>query len=108
LEIFHVSFERMSIWFGWIFPIFFIISLVESQKGISAIVDEQEVPRTIGEIIQQWNKLETGTHIVQVLNFVKRPRNYVKVRGMVGDVIAEIPKENPVVRLTENLLIENC
>jgi hypothetical protein len=39
---------------------------------------------------------------VQVLNFVKKPRNYGKVRGMVGDVIAEIPKENPVVRLTEN------
>jgi hypothetical protein len=41
---------------------------------------------------------------VQVLNFVKKPRNYGKVREMVGDVIAEIPKENPVVRLTENWL----
>jgi hypothetical protein len=92
----------MSISLGWIFVILFIISLVKSQKGIPAIVDDQEVPRAIGEIIQQWNKLETGTHVVQVLNFVKKPRNYGKVRGMVGDVIAEIPKENPVVRLAEN------
>jgi hypothetical protein len=101
-EIFHVSFEGMSILFGWIFPILFFISLAKSQKGIPAIVDDHEVPRAIGEIIQQWNGLETGTHVVQVLNFVKKTRNYGKVRGMVGDVIAEIPKENPVVRLTEN------
>jgi hypothetical protein len=94
----------MSILFGWIFPILFIISLVKSQKGIPAIVDDQEIPRAIGEIIQQWNKLETGTHVVQVLNFVKKPKNYGKVQGMVGDVMAEIPKENPVVRLAENWL----
>jgi hypothetical protein len=100
LAIFHVTFERMSILSGWIFPILFI-SLVESQ-GIPAIVDDQEVPRTMGEIIQQWNELETGTHIVQVLNYVKKPKNYGKVRGMIGDVIAKIPKENPVVRLAEN------
>jgi hypothetical protein len=92
----------MSISFGWIFPILFIINLVVSQKGIPAIVDDREVPRAIGEIIQQWNELETGTHVVQVLNFVKKPRNYDKVQRMVGDVIAEIPKENPVVRLAEN------
>jgi hypothetical protein len=92
----------MSIWFGWILSFLFIISLVKSQKGIPAIVDDQEVPRAIGEIIQQWNGLETGTHVVQVLNFVKKPRNFGKVHGMVGDVIAEIPKENPAVRLTEN------
>jgi hypothetical protein len=102
LEIFHVTFEAMSILFGWILPILFIISLVKSQKGIPAIVDDQEVPRTIGEIIQQWNELETGTHVVQVLNFVKKSRNYGKVHGMVGDVIAEIPKDNPVIRLAEN------
>jgi hypothetical protein len=92
----------MSILFGWIFPILFIINLVESHQGISAIVDDREVPRAIGEIIQQWNGLETGTHVVQVLNFVKKPKNYGKVQRMVGDVIAEIPKENPVLRLTEN------
>ncbi len=94
----------MSIFFGWIFPILFITSLVKSQKGIPAIVDDQEVPRAIRGIIQQWNEFETGTHVVQILNFVKKPRNYGKVRGMIGDVIAEIPKENPVVRLTENWL----
>ncbi len=90
----------MSILFGCIFPILFI-SLVKCQ-GIPAIFDGQEVPRTIGEIIQQWNELETGTHVVHVLNFVKKPRNYGQVRGMVGDVIAEIPEDNPVVRLAEN------
>jgi hypothetical protein len=94
----------MSILFGWIFPILFIINLVQSHQGILAIVDDREVPRAIGEIIQQWNKLETGTHVVQVLNFVKKPRNYGKVQRMVGDVIVEIPKENPVVRLAENWL----
>jgi hypothetical protein len=41
---------------------------------------------------------------VQVLNFVKKPRNYGKVQRMVGDLIAEIPKDNPVMRLTENWL----
>ncbi len=41
---------------------------------------------------------------MQVLNFVKKPINYGKVQRMVGDVIAEIPKENPVVRLKENWL----
>ncbi len=92
----------MSILFGWILPILFIINLVESHQGIPAIVDDKEVPRAIGEIIQQWNKLETGTHVVQVLNFARKPKNYGKVQRMVGDVIAEIPKENPVVRLKEN------
>jgi hypothetical protein len=90
----------MSILLGCIFPILYI-SFVKCQ-GIPAIVDGQEVPRTIGEIIQQWNELETGTHVVHVLNYVKKPRNYGKVHGMVGDVIAEIPKDNPVVRLAEN------
>ncbi len=94
----------MSIWFGWIFPILFIINLVKSHKGIPAIVDDREVPRTIRQINQQWNELETGTHVVQVLNFVKKPINYGKVQRMVGDVIAEIPKDNPVVRLKENWL----
>jgi hypothetical protein len=94
----------MSILFGWIFPILFIINLVESHQGIPAIVDDREVPRAIGEIIQQWNELETGTHVVQVLNFVKKPINYGKVQRMVGDVIAEIPKENPIVRLADNWL----
>jgi hypothetical protein len=92
----------MSILSGWILSILFI-SLVEPQL-IPAIVDDQEVPRAIGEIIHQWNGLETGTHVVQVLNFVKKPRNYGKVRGMVGEVIAKIPKEYPVVRLAENWL----
>jgi hypothetical protein len=94
----------MSILLGWIFPILFFINLAEAHQGISAIVDDREVPRAIGEIIQQWNELETGSHVVQVLNFVKKPRNYGKVQRMVGGVIAEIPKENPVVRLAENWL----
>jgi hypothetical protein len=84
----------MSISFGWIFLILYIINLVKSHQGIPAIVDDREVPRAIGEIIQQWNKFETGTHVVQVLTFVKKPKNYGKVQAMVGDVIAEIPKEN--------------
>jgi hypothetical protein len=94
----------MSISFGWILPILFIINLVKSHQGIPAIIDDREVPRAIGEIIQQWNELETGTHVVQVLNFVKKPINYGKVQRMVGDVIAEIPKENPIVRLADNWL----
>jgi nucleosome binding factor SPN SPT16 subunit len=94
----------MSILFGWILK-FLFINFIAAHGIREILIDhDHEVPKSIADIIQQGNNLQTGTQTVHVLNYVKHRENIEEVDEMANNIIMEIPKDNSVVRLSENWL----
>jgi hypothetical protein len=94
----------MSILFGCILNFLFINFVAADGIREILIEHDHEVPKTVADIIQQGNNLQTGTQTVHVLNYVKDREKITEVDEMVNNIIMEIPKENPVVRLSEEWL----